>query len=62
MRSNEKEAYLWPLLLEKAYASYYRCYENLRVGNLIDMTAVVTGGPPAWVDFKQEGITAEKII
>ena len=60
--SSEKEAYLWPLLLEKAYASYYRCYENLRVGNLVDMTAELIGAPPSIIDFTEEGLSVEKAI
>lgn len=37
--------YAWPFLLEKAYANYYNCYENLNYGNTLDFLAELTGTP-----------------
>jgi hypothetical protein len=37
--------YLWPFLLEKAYANYYSCYENLNYGSTLDFLAELTGTP-----------------
>lgn len=37
--------YLWPFLLEKAYANYYNCYENLNYGNIRDFLSELTGSP-----------------
>lgn len=34
---------IWPFLLEKAYANYYNCYENLNFGNTLDFLAEITG-------------------
>jgi hypothetical protein len=31
--------------LEKAYANYYTCYENLNYGNTLDFLAELTGTP-----------------
>jgi hypothetical protein len=31
--------FLWPFLLEKAYANYYSCYENLAWGNAVDFVS-----------------------
>lgn len=30
---------IWPYLLEKAYANYYSCYENLTWGNAVDFVS-----------------------
>jgi hypothetical protein len=42
---------VWPFLLEKAYANYYSCYENLCYGNTIDFLSELTGAPYSELSF-----------
>ena len=44
-KSSHKDLPIWPLLLEKAYASYYSSYEALTHGNTLDMLQQCCGGP-----------------
>jgi len=37
--NNAEATLLWPYLLEKAYANYYSCYENLAWGNAVDFVS-----------------------
>lgn len=43
--------YIWPFLLEKAYANYYGCYENLCQGNSLDFMSELTGAPYSEISF-----------
>jgi hypothetical protein len=36
---------VWPVLLEKAYASYYSTYENLHHGKVIDFLEELSSFP-----------------
>lgn len=43
--------YVWPFLIEKAYANYYNCYENLCFGNAVDFLSEITGAPYCELSF-----------
>jgi hypothetical protein len=44
---------IWPLLLEKAYASLLGCYEHVHEGHLINYLAGMMGLPLAKVNIKE---------
>jgi len=42
---NGETVNIWPFLIEKAFANYYSCYENLCFGNSLDFLSELTGTP-----------------
>ena len=40
---------IWPLLLEKAFAKAYTCYEALESGHTIEAINLITGAPSEYV-------------
>lgn len=41
--------YIWPLLLEKAYAKHYHCYANLLRCDQADLLSDLMGSPPSLI-------------
>jgi len=55
LTQEQDTAYIWPFLLEKAYANHYTSYDSYAAGDKIDILAEITGNPQSMITLDAKG-------